>query len=135
MKLKQLNFHRNVTDIVELFKICKGFTCCNIVNDRFVHNNTKRDHIFKLSVLRLLSKPCRAFLTNRCIKMFNSLPNKILDCINTATFRLHACRFYESSQSKAWSLISLPYLVFSLYCLLVCFSKYKKCFIIIITAA
>ena len=99
MKLELLNFHRNVTDIAELFKICKGFTCCYIVNDRFIHNNTRRGHIFKLSVLRLLAKPCRAFLTNRCVKMFNSLPNEMLDCNNVAIFRLRACRFYERSQS------------------------------------
>ena len=99
MKLEQLNFRRNVTDIVELFKICKGFTCCNIINDRFVHNNTKRGHIFKFSVLRLLSKPCCAFLTIRHVIMFNSLPKEILGCTNVATFRLCACRFHERSQS------------------------------------
>ena len=97
MKLEQLNFRCNFTDIVELFKICKEFTCCNIINDRFVHNNTRRGHIFTLSVLRLLSKPCHAFLTNRCVKMC-SLPNEILDGNNVATFRLRACRFYERSQ-------------------------------------
>ena len=40
MKLEQLNFRCNVTDIAELFKIRKGFTCYNIVNNRFVYNNT-----------------------------------------------------------------------------------------------
>ena len=99
MKLEQFNFRRNVTDIVELFKIFKGFTCCNIVNDGFVHNNTRRGHIIKLSILRLMFKPCCAFLTNRCVKMFNSLPNEMLDCNNVATFRLRACHFYERSQS------------------------------------
>ena len=99
MKLEQLYFSRNVTDIIELFKFCTGFTYCNIVNDRFVHNNTRHGHIFKLSVLRLLSKPCRAFLTNRCVKMLTSLPKEMLDCNNVATFRLGACRFYERYQS------------------------------------
>ena len=94
MNLQKLSVRRSISDIVELFKICKGFSICNILSDRLVHNNSRRGHIFKLSVLRLFSKPCRSFIVNRSVNVWNSLPELFfLNCNTISVFKLHITRF------------------------------------------
>ena len=93
MNLQKLSVRRSISDIVELFKICKGFSICNILSDRLVHNNSRRGHIFKLSVLRLYSKPCRSFIVNRSVNVWNSLPELFLNCNTISVFKLHITRF------------------------------------------
>ena len=93
MNLQKLSVRRSISDIVELFKICKGFSICNILSDRLAHNNSRRGHIFKLSVLRLYSKPCRSFIVNRSVNVWNSLPELFLNCNTISVFKLHITRF------------------------------------------
>ena len=59
MNLKKLSLCRSITDAMELFNICKGFSIYNILSYRLVNDKNRRGHIFKLSVLRLYSKLCR----------------------------------------------------------------------------
>ena len=80
-------------DFIGPFTKSHGFSICNILSDRLVHNNSRRGHIFKLSVLRLYSKPCRSFIVNRSVNVWNSLPELFLNCNTISVFKLHITRF------------------------------------------
>ena len=64
MNLQKLSLRCSITDVVELFKMCKGFSRCNILSNGLVNDKNSRGLIFKFSILCLYSKPCYSFIVN-----------------------------------------------------------------------
>ena len=69
MNLQQPSLCRSITDVVEKFKIRKGFFICNILSNRLLNDKNGRGLIYKLSVERLCSKPCRSLIIIRTVNV------------------------------------------------------------------
>ena len=74
--LQRLKTRRIICDIVETFKLCKGFSCLKMSD--YVSLDTyksTRGHTFKLFVSRKRSRVHGHFLFNRIVNIWNVLPS------------------------------------------------------------
>ena len=92
-RLKELNLfslekQRMRGDIIEMFKIIKGFD--NINADYIIFDRsyiTGRRHTFKITGKRFISNEAKHFFFNWIINVWNSLPANVVDSKTITTFK------------------------------------------------
>ena len=74
--LLRLEKRRIINDLVETFKLCKGYSCLNTSKYLcFASNHSTRGHPYKLFVHRMNNRVHRHFLFNRVINIWNLIPS------------------------------------------------------------
>lgn len=74
--LLRLEKRRIINDLVETFKLCKGYSCLNTSKYLcFASYHSTRGHPYKLFVHRINNRVHRHFLFNRVINIWNSIPS------------------------------------------------------------
>ena len=87
--LLRLETRRIICDLVETFKLCKGFSCLNVAKYlTFACYKSTRGHPYKLFVKRFHSRLHSHFLFNRVVNIWNILPScyfytNIVSCFKT----------------------------------------------------
>ena len=93
-RLKELNLfnlskRRMRGDLIEMFKIFKGFDNVNaedyVTVDR--SSTTRRHNSFKIIGKRFSSNEAKHFFFNRVVNVWNSLPSSVVDSITVAAFK------------------------------------------------
>ena len=103
-RLKELNLF-NLTkrrmrgDLIEVYKIFKGFDNLNVENyfslDR--SNVTRRQNNFKIVGKRFNSNEAKHFFFNRVVNIWNSLPSSIVDSETVMTFKNRLDKYLENN--------------------------------------
>jgi len=92
LNLWTLEERRNRQDLIEIFKICKGYTRINPNNLFYFDNNGKgtRGHSLKLVKLRCTRNSRKHFFSNRAITRWNLMDQGAIDatCVNAIKGRL-----------------------------------------------
>ena len=74
--LLRLEKRRIINDLVETFKLCKGYSCLNTSKYLcFASYHSTRGHLCKLFVHRINNRVHRHFLFNRVINIWNLIPS------------------------------------------------------------
>ena len=103
-RLKELNLfslekRRMRGDLIEMFKIIKGFDNINtedyITFDR--SNITRRRHSFKITGKRFTSNEAKHFFFNRIVNVWNSLPANVVDSKTITTFKNRLDKYLEAN--------------------------------------
>ena len=88
LKLFPLSIRRMRGDLIEVFKMFKGFDNVSANNyfslDR---SNRRRHHDFKIIGKRFSSNESKHFFFNRVVNVWNSLPSAVVDSNTLATFK------------------------------------------------
>ena len=96
LKLPTLSYRRKRSDIIEVFKIMKGFDKIDM-NQFFTLNKREgsRGHTLKLVKPRAISKLRQHSFSNRIINIWNSLPQNVIDAESINSFK--------NRLEKAWA--------------------------------
>jgi hypothetical protein len=87
LKLTTLETRRLRGDLIEVFKIVKGFV--NVPADFFFtfNNNRTRGHMYKLHKKRFNTDIGKYVFSNRVVDVWNRLPNAVVSCITVTSFK------------------------------------------------
>ena len=102
-RLKELNLfslskRRIRGDLIEVFKIFKGFDNIN-VNDYLTvdRSNLTRNNGYKIIGKRFTSNEAKYFFFNRVVNIWNALPRTVVDSKTLATFKNRLDKYLESN--------------------------------------
>ena len=108
-RLKELNLfmlskRRMRGDLIEVFKIFKGFDNINPENYFTVNQThvTRRQNNFKIVGKRFTSNEAKHFFFNRVVNVWNSLPSSVADCETVCTFKNRLDKFLESNPQLSY---------------------------------
>ena len=102
-RLKNLNLfslskRRMRGDLIEMFKIFKGFDNMNAENYFTLdQSNTRRRHDLKVIGKRFSSDEAKHFFFNRVVNVWNSLPSIVIESNTVATFKNRLDKYMESN--------------------------------------
>ena len=102
-RLKNLNLfslskRRMRGDLIEMFKIFKGFDNMNAENYFTLDQSiTRRRHDFKVIGKRFSSDEAKHFFFNRVVNVWNSLPSIVIESNTVATFKNRLDKYMESN--------------------------------------
>ena len=86
--LLRLEARRIICDLVETFKLCKGYSCLD--KSKYIsitNNHSLRGHAYKLYKNRINTRVHRHFLFNRVINIWNVLPSNFFNTNVVASFK------------------------------------------------
>ena len=99
LNLFNLSKRRMRGDLIEVYKIFKGFDNLNVDNyfslDR--SNVTRRQNNFKIAGKRFISNEAKHFFFNRVVNVWNSLPSSVVDCETVITFKNRLDKYLENN--------------------------------------
>ena len=103
-RLRELN-HFNLSkrrmqgDLIEVFKMFKGFTNLNVDNYFSLarSNVTRRQNNFKIVGKRFSSNEAKHFFFNRVVNVWNSLPSSVVDSETVMTFKNRLDKYLENN--------------------------------------
>ena len=105
-RLKELNLfslskRRIRGDLIEVFKIFKGFDNIN-VNDYLTvdRSNLTRNNGYKIIGKRFTSNEAKYFFFNRVVNIWNALPRTVVDSKTLATFKNRLDKYLESNPAN-----------------------------------
>ena len=99
LKLFSLSKRRMRGDLIEVFKIFKGFDNIN-AEDYFTvdrSNITRKRNSFKIIGKRFLSNEAKHFFFNRVVNVWNYLPSNVVDSVTITTFKNRLDKFLDSN--------------------------------------
>jgi hypothetical protein len=99
LSLFSLSKRRMRGDLIEVFKIFKGFDNIN-AEDYFTidhSNRTRKRNSFKILGKRFLSNEAKHFFFNRVVNVWNSLPSNVVDSITVTTFKNRLDKYLDSN--------------------------------------
>jgi len=91
LNLWTLEERRNSSDLIELFKIIKGYTKCKISDFFILDNRCKgtRGHSVKLVKIRNNKDALKIFFSRRVIEQWNQLEQHMVDPSSINSFKSH----------------------------------------------
>ena len=99
LNLFSLSKRRMRGDLIEVFKIFKGFSNIN-VEDYFTvdrSNITRRRNGFKIIGKRFLSNEAKHFFFNRVVNVWNYLPSDVVDSTSVTAFKNKLDKYLDSN--------------------------------------
>ena len=100
LKMSTLYYRRIRTDILQLFRIVKGFDNVNLGNDIDISTNITRGHSLKLTKTRCLKRSKLDRFPWRSINMWNELPEYAVSCNTINSFKNALSKFWAEKPYK-----------------------------------